>query len=273
MTNPVIEPEDARPADAVPPHAAEDEVPAEDPQPPEPPKQRKRPKQWRQRKPPKIRRRTRVPWRPYGIAKAVYLSGTVIVVLSSTVAGFSRWDSVTWSYAWDGVWAGACIGVLGGIVRIVVGPAWTEWNSVGPRDRSDLAFSMWASVATWAVAAIFAWSMSSTLHDMALSAAATKQVTATVTACDKGDGDDSPQCTYHWTVDGHAYVQTALAEQAWPDGHAVTVWIDPKNPSGPVIDVHGGTPWALVGAAIFGGVLALIAMPAVFADEFLRDDD
>jgi Protein of unknown function (DUF3592) len=248
----MTEPEDARPADAVPPPCgANDEPPLSEPA--------------KTRKPSRTRRirRPQAPRPPRGLAKTVYLSGTALVVVCSTVAAFSRWDSVTWSYAWDLACAGAFIGLVSGIARIVL----------AFRDGSDVTFSLFISLITWVMAAIFGLSMSSTLHDLALAAAATEHVTATVTDCSPGDGDSAPQCTYHWTIDGHAYTQTARALKALPDGDSVTVWIDPAHPAGPVIDDHNATPWSLVGASIFGGVLVLVGLPMLYAEEFVRDDD
>lgn len=217
-------------------------------------------------------RRQRIPWWPQGFARTAYFSGTTLVVGSAATAAFSRWNGGVWSDAWHLLYIGAGVGLFGWIMRIAAGPAQIEGGSVSPRTRLDLTFPLCISLLTWVVAAIFAWSMGSTLHDRALVAAATRQTSATVTDCRPADGDSDPQCTYHWTVDGHAYTQTATATRAWPDGRTVTVWIDPANPGGPVIDDPSQSFWSLVFPAVFG-FAALIGLPMVFAEEFVRDDD
>jgi hypothetical protein len=167
---------------------------------------------------------------------------TTTLMVALAVAGFAGWGTPTAAAGWTvAAWA-AGAALLFGLLRAVLG-AHSQYLDV-------LALS----ILVWVCAAVLTFSLSYFLYAHALDDHATLRVSASVTDCvDQGDAGN--ECSYHWTVDGHAYSSRDSATRRWPDGHRVTVRIDPAHPSRPALVSRAY--WA----AWIGIVIGLVGMP------------
>ncbi|MBF9067448.1 DUF3592 domain-containing protein [Streptacidiphilus fuscans] len=150
---------------------------------------------------------------------------TATVFVALAVAGFGGWGTPTSVGGWTvAAWAvgGA---ILAGVLRAVLG-------SDPYRGRGDHVDVLVVTFLAWVCAAVLTFSLSYFFHAHALDDHATLRVSATVTDCVE-DSDAGNSCTYHWVVGGHTYSSQDGAAQKWPDGHRVTVRIDPAHPERP----------------------------------------
>ncbi|TQF01293.1 hypothetical protein E6W39_02390 [Kitasatospora acidiphila] len=190
-------------------------------------------------------------------ARAAMHTGTGVVVVALAVAAFAGRGTPVAHGAWTTAAGAGAVGVLAGLLRTALG-------SCRPaRRHGDLFGSLLCAVLIWVFAATFAFSWSYFWYARALDRHATLKVTATLSHC--VDGGDGNLCTYHWLVDGRAYSSRDAAAQAWPDGHRVTVRIDPAHPGHPAQVTRGY--WALwIGVAV-GAVGTPAAALAGWANE------
>jgi hypothetical protein len=188
-------------------------------------------------------------------ARAVMHTATAVVVVALVVAASAGWGTPTARGSWTVGAAAGAIGLLAGLLRTVLGTCPPKAQRHG-----DLFGTLLSAVLVWVFAATFALSLSYFFHAHALDRRATLKVTATVSHCvDRGDAGSL--CTYQWHVDDRTYGSQETAAQAWPDGHHVTVRIDPAHPDRPAQVTRGywalwiavavgalGTPFAALGA-------------------------
>lgn len=176
-------------------------------------------------------------------ARAVMHAATGVVVVASGVAATAGWGTPVALDGWTVAAVASAVGLLAGLLRTVLGSSLPT-----ARGHGDLFASLLIAVLLWVCAATFAFSLSYFFHAHALDRRATVKVTATVSHC-VNRGDAGNLCTYRWLVGDHAHSSRDSAVRVWPDGHRVTVRVDPAHPDRPAQVT--GSYWALwIGVAI-----------------------
>ncbi|HTJ69155.1 MAG TPA: DUF3592 domain-containing protein [Actinospica sp.] len=195
---------------------------------------------------------------PRRTAGLIAHAGSALVVGAAVVGACARWEGPLWHEAARLVVIGAAVSLLGGLVRIKLGP-----------NRGELAESLLLSAVVWMMAVLFAVGVGKLIYVHGLDDRATETVTATLTGC-VADGDDSPRCFYHWTADGRARTQQDRADRIWPDGHQVRIRIDPARPDDPAVVSPGYWAW---GFLIGLGALGTLGGAAMIVAHEHGDDD
>ncbi|MEU6172278.1 DUF3592 domain-containing protein [Streptantibioticus parmotrematis] len=202
-----------------------------------------------------------LPSRPYGTARSLAATvscgaraagnaATGLVLAGTALAAWTRWGTAPWRDGWVLAVGAAAAGIVCGVLRL----------ALGGRDGDARPRTMAAAVLVWVFAACFAFSMSAWFHELGLDRRATARVSATVTGC-RDRYDAGTQCDYHWWLDGREHASRDTASRPWPDGHRVTVRVDPARPDDPAVVGRGY--WALwIGAAVgaMGTPFALILL-------------
>ena len=176
-------------------------------------------------------------------ARVVMHTATAVVVVALGVAAAAGWRTPVALDGWTVAAAAGAVGLIAGLLRAVLGFCLpTAWG------HEALFGSLISGVLLWAFAATFAFCLSYFFHAHALDRHATLKVTATVSHC-VNRGDAGNLCTYRWLAGDHAYSSQDSAVRAWPDGHRVTVRIDPAHPDRPAQVTR--SYWALwIGVAV-----------------------
>ncbi|WP_225849939.1 DUF3592 domain-containing protein [Streptomyces sp. HPF1205] len=175
-------------------------------------------------------------------ARVVAHTTTTVVAAALGVAAVAGWSTPVALAGWTTAAAAGAAGVLAGTLRVVLGT-----DVPADRERGRLLLILLTSVFTWAFMATSAICLSWFCHAHALDRHATLKVPATVSDCE--NRGDSNECTYHWLAGDRAYRSRDTADRAWPDGHRVTVPIDPAHPGRQAVVTRGY--WAAwIGVAV-----------------------
>ncbi|MFJ2187005.1 DUF3592 domain-containing protein [Kitasatospora sp. NPDC087861] len=168
------------------------------------------------------------------------------VLVGAATTAFAPWGSTTWYDGWIGAAAAAALAALAAPARLLL--------RRGPRPGAALLALFNGTLLALMLcvfAGCFAFALSDWSHERDRDHAATLRVTATVTGC-RSTGDSSTECTYHWSAGEHEYSTREGADHRWPDGHRVSVRIDPAHPQRAA--VVSGVYWALWIAIAVGGL-------------------
>ncbi|WP_181805472.1 DUF3592 domain-containing protein [Streptomyces shenzhenensis] len=185
-----------------------------------------------------------------GAARVVMRTATLVVVVALGVAATAGWGTPLALGGWTVAAVTGAVGLIAGLLRTLIG------DELAPGQGGDLFAALISALLLWSFAATLAFCLSNFFHAHALDRRATLKVTATVSHCvNRGDGGS--QCTYRWVAGDHTYSSQDNAERVWPDGHRVTVRIDPAHPDRPAQVTRNY--WALwVGVAV-GALGSLVA--------------
>ncbi|MFF7638045.1 DUF3592 domain-containing protein [Kitasatospora sp. NPDC008050] len=189
------------------------------------------------------------------------LAGAAVLV-GALVTAFARWGSDTWYAGWVGAGIAAALMALAAPVRLLLAGS---PGGVISRLSGNAMLALLLAV----FAGLFAFGVSGWCHEHDRDQHATLRVSATVTDCRSGP-DSGIDCAYHWSVAGRAYSSRAGASDLWPDGHRVSVRIDPVHPERSV--VTGGGYWAWWFAVGIGALGTPLALGAWWLMEVSTDD-
>lgn len=188
-------------------------------------------------------------------ARAVTHTATAVVGASLGVAAVAGWSTPVAQGGWTAAAVAGAAGVLAGMSRVVLGT-----GVPGDRERGQLLLMLLTSVIAWLFMATFALCLSWFLHAHALDRHATLKVPATVSDCENR-GDSGNVCTYHWPAGDRTYSSRDTADRAWPDGHRVTVRIDPAHPGRPAMVTRGyWAAWIGVAVGALGTPFGVVAV-------------
>ncbi|WP_280694244.1 DUF3592 domain-containing protein [Kitasatospora sp. GAS204B] len=174
------------------------------------------------------------------------------VLVGAAVTAFAPWGSDPWFAGWVGASIAAGLAALAAPVRVVLSQGRQLGAAAGALFNTALS-----TVLLCLFAGLFAFALSGLFHEQDRDRHATLRVPATVTDC-QSDSDSSTACTYHWLVDGRAYSTRDGAADQWPDGHQVSVRIDPAHPAR--AGVLGGDYWGLWIGIVLGALGTPIAL-------------
>ncbi|MCX4746179.1 hypothetical protein OG455_11700 [Kitasatospora sp. NBC_01287] len=169
------------------------------------------------------------------------------VLVGAVVTAFAPWGSRAWYAGWIGAGSAVLLATVAAPLRRLL---------TGGRRAAPLHDVMPALLLA-VFAGCFAFALSGWFHEHDRDAHATSRVSATVTDC-RGEADSAGLCTYHWLVDGRGYSAQEGAADQWPDGHRVSVRIDPVHPErAPMTDGGYWPLWIAVVVGALGTPLAL----------------
>ncbi|MEU9243802.1 DUF3592 domain-containing protein [Streptomyces sp. NPDC048385] len=187
-----------------------------------------------------------------GAARVLMRTATLVVVVALGVAATAGWGTPMAVDGWTVAAAAGAAGLIAGLLRTVLGSG----AAIG---RGEESFALLIStLLLWAFAATLAFCLSYFFHAHALDRRATLKVTATVSHC-VNRGDAGNRCTYRWVAGDHAYSSQDTAARVWPDGHRVTVRIDPAHPDHPALVTRSyWASWLGVAVGAFGSLVAAL---------------
>lgn len=191
-------------------------------------------------------------------ARLVMHTATAVVVVALGVAATAGWRTPVALGGWTVAAAAGAVGLLTGVLRALLG-------SDPPADRGHgrLFVVLLVSILVWTFMATFAFCLSYFFHAHALDRHASVKVRATVSHC-VNRGDAGSVCTYRWLADHHTYSSRDTADRVWPDGHRVTVRIDPAHPDRPAQVTRAyWAAWIGVAVGALGTPFGVVSLWAV----------
>jgi len=187
-------------------------------------------------------------------ARLLVHAATGVVLVSMVLVAAGGWGSDRWRLGCAAAVAAAAAGLVAGVVRTALGV-----GGRGGPGRGALAGSALLALMAGVTAAAFGFGLSAWRHEHDLDLHATLRVRATLTDCRTND-DSGALCVFHWFADGTEHSARDSAAGDWPDGHQVTVRIDPAHPDGPPVTGRGyWVLWIAVLVGALGTPLVLVA--------------